>query len=861
MKRNMLQTTKYTKGQGGKFNMKLKHILVSTLVGFAILSFQPSLANAETESTISEAETSTITTTNEVTQKNNRTRNTVHSTYSDHDEAANLLEDVNSIKENNPEVEDELDEDTEIHTEAEIIESNSEEEFGSHLEEDNDSDSNVDSNEEIVNEDEESNLEDSDEENQPLSDVEVEIAEEEQYSTMMESASEQINLNGKEVIQLKKDLTKLGFGRFPEKPSETYGNVTSNVVKEFQTTYGLTVDGIANSTTLSTLRYVLNNSFTIGDKSDGVTKLKKELTQLGFGRFPTNPSQTYGNVTANVVMEFQQHYKLRLSGIADTITLAKVKEILETPYRNGDRGLHIVELKKKLTTLGFGNFPTNPSISYGQVTSNVVSEFQKEYGLKNNGIAYQETLDKLEQTLRNSLKNGDKNTKVRNLKKSLSLLGFGNFPNNPSTTYGNVTANVVKEFQTVYGMRVSGTADEKTLNKLREILEPPYTSGESGRHIVTLKQNLSALGFGNFPTNPSENYGSVTANVVKDFQKFFGLNQNGVVNTEELQIINEGLHNPIISQSVTSMKKHLTKLGFGSFPNNPSKTYGKVTSRVVKEFQQYYGIKVTGNADLFTLRTLNENVNSNYQSGKSSSRIAKMKKDLRNLGFGNFPKKPSRNYGAVTERVVREFQRSYGLIENGIMDSVSLDVLKRHSSKITIFIDAGHGGSDPGASGNGLREKDITLDISKRVQSLLLGQGYHVIMSRENDTYLDLEERSKKANDANANLLVSIHINAGGGSGIETWWNDKNSHAKGSEQLAKDVQSEIIKSTKMSDRGVKGRGSNRGDFHMTREPKMPSALVEVGFIDTKSDADKLKNKSFLQRAAEGIVNGIKKFFS
>src|SRR5699024_8202104 len=146
-----------------------------------------------------------------------------------------------------------------------------------------------------------------------------------------------------------------------------------------------------------------------------VIELKKNLTLLGFGRFPSKPSQTYGNVTANVVMDFQQHYKLRLSEVADTITLAKIKEILEAPYRVGDRGLHIVDFKKKLTTLGFGNFPANPSISYGKVTSNVVKEFQKEYDLEKDGVANQATINKLEQVLNGSLKNGDKNAKVRDL--------------------------------------------------------------------------------------------------------------------------------------------------------------------------------------------------------------------------------------------------------------------------------------------------------------------------------------------------------------------------------------------------------------------------------------------------------------
>jgi len=189
-------------------------------------------------------------------------------------------------------------------------------------------------------------------------------------------------------------------------------------------------------------------------------------------------------------------------------------------------------------------------------------------------------------------------------------------------------------------------------------------------------------------------------------------------------------------------------------------------------------------------------------------------------------------------------------------------VHKKHvSDKLTIILDAGHGGSDPGASANGLLEKNLTLEITKRVASLLTGINLNVIMTRSDDRFLELSERSSLANDIGASLFVSIHINSGGGEGIETWWNDKNTKPGESNQLANNIQSEIIKSTNAKDRGVKGRTPNNGDFHVTRVPNMPSALVEVGFIDNKNDANKLKNNAFLQNAAQGIANGIKLFLN
>src|SRR5699024_1849623 len=113
-----------------------------------------------------------------------------------------------------------------------------------------------------------------------------------------------------------------------------------------------------------------------------------------------------------------------------------------------------------------------------------------------------------------------------------------------------------------------------------------------------------------------------------------------------------------------------------------------------------------------------------YQSGKSGSHVVNLKKDLTLLGFGNFPKNPSKAYGSVTEGVVRDFQKINNLIVNGIMDEVSLnklnaEVKKVNNKKIKIFIDPGHGGSDPGAQGHGLKEKDLTLDIADRIVKYL----------------------------------------------------------------------------------------------------------------------------------------------
>lgn len=175
-----------------------------------------------------------------------------------------------------------------------------------------------------------------------------------------------------------------------------------------------------------------------------------------------------------------------------------------------------------------------------------------------------------------------------------------------------------------------------------------------------------------------------------------------------------------------------------------------------------------------------------------------------------------------------------------------------------VVIDAGHGGRDPGAVRNGIKEKELNLDIAKRTQQLLEKAGFIVIMTRTSDYYRTLSERTNLANKHEADIFVSIHANAFNGSahGIETYWYNKGPEPQKSKLLAEQIQNELIKQTKANNRGVKGNKN----LHVNRESKMPSALVEVGFIDNKTEAEKLKTSNYRNQIAQGIANGIKKFF-
>lgn len=176
-------------------------------------------------------------------------------------------------------------------------------------------------------------------------------------------------------------------------------------------------------------------------------------------------------------------------------------------------------------------------------------------------------------------------------------------------------------------------------------------------------------------------------------------------------------------------------------------------------------------------------------------------------------------------------------------------------SKILV-LDPGHGGSDPGAVGNGLREKDLTLDICKRIKKYLENDytGINVYMTRTTDKYLSLSQRAQYANNKKADLFVSVHINAGGGTGYEDFVYNKLSNFSTTAKMRDIFHKEVVKEQSF----WRNRGKKKANFAVLRLTKMSAILTENGFIDTKSDADKLKQSKFIDRIAKGHAEGITK---
>lgn len=175
---------------------------------------------------------------------------------------------------------------------------------------------------------------------------------------------------------------------------------------------------------------------------------------------------------------------------------------------------------------------------------------------------------------------------------------------------------------------------------------------------------------------------------------------------------------------------------------------------------------------------------------------------------------------------------------------------------VKIFIDPGHGGNDPGAVANGLKEKDLTLKIAKYMRNYLLANyaGVSIRMSRENDKTVSLSARTSDANKWGANAYISIHINAGGGTGFESYV------YPGVGKATKDLQNAIHGEVMKVFSGFRDRGKKQANFHVLRETKMNAVLTENGFIDTKKDADFLKSEANLRKIGEAHALGVAKYF-
>lgn len=183
-------------------------------------------------------------------------------------------------------------------------------------------------------------------------------------------------------------------------------------------------------------------------------------------------------------------------------------------------------------------------------------------------------------------------------------------------------------------------------------------------------------------------------------------------------------------------------------------------------------------------------------------------------------------------------------------------ILPKTSNEKTVkkvVIDAGHGGSDAGAIGGGIKEKDITLDVVKQLEKLLKQKGYEVKLTRENDTFVSLEDRVSISESYKPDIFVSVHVNSSVKpeiTGIETHYYHQESLS-----LAQVVHSSFASAIHSPNRGL-----FKSKFYVINHTTSPAILIEIGFISNSSERAELTGEKRKQATAKAIADGIQNYF-
>jgi N-acetylmuramoyl-L-alanine amidase len=197
-------------------------------------------------------------------------------------------------------------------------------------------------------------------------------------------------------------------------------------------------------------------------------------------------------------------------------------------------------------------------------------------------------------------------------------------------------------------------------------------------------------------------------------------------------------------------------------------------------------------------------------------------------------------------------------------------VITSTNERYVVMIDAGHGGYDPGAiAEQEIYEKEINLQIAKKVRDFLNPSGITTLLTREEDEdyvpegtkgrkakkQMDLNYRISKATEAKADIFVSIHVNStvtGNKSGAETFYDFSSEESK---NLAVNIQQELIKIS-----GMNRRIAKPGDFYIIKNTSMPAVIVEVGYLSNFNERKKLQQSWYQEQVARAIAKGIANYF-
>lgn len=351
------------------------------------------------------------------------------------------------------------------------------------------------------------------------------------------------------------------------------------------------------------------------------------------------------------------------------------------------------------------------------------------------------------------------------------------------------------------------------------------------------------------------------------------------------------LHRGEVGPAVAEIKKTLAALGLlpGSNGESQPPTFDAAVEHAVRVFQQQRGLITDGVVGPATYRSLTD---ARWRLGDrslaflsrpvSGDDVFALQERLLELGFD--AGRPDGVFGQETEQGLRNFQREYGLTPDGICGPHTLRALKQLAPKVRggrpvflreqekvrragprlrgkrIVIDPGHGGNDRGVVIGGVSESDLVWDLARRFEGRMAATGMEALISRGPNACPPDAERTAFANDAGADLFLSLHMDANRSPEAQGVANFHFGTGNGTtstvgEALAGFLQREIVART-----GMRDCRTHPKTWDVLRLTKMPAVRMELGYLTNPDDRRRLLDPAFRDVIAEGLLIAVKRLY-
>ena len=506
-----------------------------------------------------------------------------------------------------------------------------------------------------------------------------------------------------------------------------------------------------------------------------------------------------------------------------------IRDITEVILEYGSNGVEVEKLQSDLIELGY--LIGKPDGYFGRNTERAVLNFQRDAYLVMDGVVGPDTWTLLEKVKTEALpvkepmvKKGDQNLFVMNLQVRLKDLGY--LQEEPDGIFGDGTEEALKSFQRDQGLNDDGIAGPDTWRAIKKahatIDSPkpriinPMLEGTTGEEVSRLQNNLKNLGYYNGDITGT--FDVATGTAVQAFQRDNNMLPTGIVNQKTWELIEEKLS---------------SRSDVDDFIRQQKRVLERPTIRL----------------------------------GDSGEDVGDLQNYLKQLSYYNGP--IDNNFDSETNKAVRAFQNNNKLTVDGIVGRNTWSALVNLYSPLAIcdpsiservvgvVVDAGHGGDDPGAVSGNIVEKNLNLKIAQYIAKRLTDLGIPNSLIRNSDETLSNTERIRRMKtpfgDVSNAIVLSNHINSGGGEGAEVIYALRNEST-----LARSILTEIgntgQKTRTYYQKSLPNDPTKDYYYIMRDTGKLQTLIVEYGFLDNPNDAARLQQN--WEKYAEAVVKAI-----